>query len=256
VTAIEQLPTWPRRHFQQGGGDAQLFYKIHGTFTALPAISRTKYRCDGVPAGCDLQIHSRVSAPDVLNFGLEEGWIGREFRDQQPALATEVARTEHCLVLRGLVADPETLDYLRDTVGLVMALLESGGIAVFDPQIFRWWSVDEWRTRAFDPMGAVPRHHVVILVSDEPDQHGRWYHTRGMRKFGRPDISVRHVPPAQEAAVEDLCNRFIEMQAFGAVIQEGQPIKVSGLPSGWRCRHRGDLEDPDFNNVHVEIGPG
>jgi len=46
------------------------------------------------------------------------------------------------------------------------------------------------------------------------------------------------------------------MQAFGAVVPEGQPIEMSSLPDGWRCFHRGSLDDPDFNNRHIEIGPG
>jgi hypothetical protein len=256
VAGADPLPSWPRRHFQPGGGDAFLFYKVHGTFVEAPAISRTKYRCAGVPDGCGLQAYGRAAAPDVLQLGLDDGWIGREFRTQHPALAERVANTDQCLVLRGAVPDPETLDCFRDVVGLVMALIDAGGIAVFDPQMLKWWSADEWRTNAFEPMGAVPRHHVVILVSDEPDGGGRWYHTRGMRKFGRPDLSVHHVPAALDVVVKDLCDRFIEVQAFGSVIPDGQPIKMSGLPSGWHCRHRGDLDDPDFNNVHVEIGPG
>ena len=189
-----------------------------------------------------------------MGFGLEDGWIGREFRAEQPRLAAQVANTEQCLVSQGMVPDPDSLDYFRDAVGLVTALLDGGGIAVFDPQMFKWWSADEWRSKAFEPNGAVPRHHVVILVSDEPGGKGRWYHTRGLRKFGRPDLSVHHVPPKLEDCVQDLCNRFIEMQAFGAVIPEGQAIKMNGLPSGWRCTHGGDLDDPDFNNVHIEIG--
>lgn len=48
-------------------------------------------------------------------------------------------------------------------------------------------------------------------------------------------------------------NRFIEFQAFGGVIEEGIEIRMEGLPSGMTCHHAGDLEDPDFNNVHVEI---
>jgi hypothetical protein len=136
-----------------------------------------------------------------------------------------------------------------------MALLESGGFAVFDPHMFKWWSVEEWRQRAFDPAGPVPRHHVVILVSDEPDGRSRWYHTRGMLKFGRPDISVRNVVPALENVVKDLCERLIEMQAFGAVVPEGQEIKMNGVPRGWRCWGGGDLDDPEFNNRHIEIRP-
>jgi len=54
----------------------------------------------------------------------------------------------------------------------------------------------------------------VILTSEEPDRPGLWYHTRGLRMFGRPDLSVRGVSPELEPAAQDLFNRFIEMQAF------------------------------------------
>jgi hypothetical protein len=157
--------------------------------------------------------------------------------------------------LAGEVPDPANLDYFRDAVGLVMALLESGGIGVFDPHMFKWWSPEEWRQSAFDPAGPVPRHHVVILTSEDSEPGLKWYHTRGMRKFGRPDLSVHAVTPDIQAGVEDLFNRFIEMLAFGAVVPDGQPIRMASLPQGWRCFHRGTLEDPDFNNTHLEIGP-
>ena len=181
--------------------------------------------------------------------------FAREFRRLEGALAKRVSATEQCLVLRGVVPDPRTFDHFRDAVGLVTALLESSGIAVFDPHMFKWWSADEWRERAFEPAAPVPRHHVVILVSEAPDGASRWYHTRGMLKFGRPDISVHGVTPELEPAVVDLCNRFIEMQALGGVVAEGQEVRMKALPPGWTYRHVDDLDDPDFNNWHVEIGP-
>ncbi len=74
-----------------------------------------------------------------------------------------------------------------------------------------------------------------------------------MLKFGRPDISVHGVTPDQYEAVQDLCNRFIEMLAFGAVVPDGQVIRMAGLPE-WTCKTLGDLDDPDFNNHRIEIG--
>jgi hypothetical protein len=251
----ENLASWPRPHFQPGGGDAFLFYKVHGSFSSSPQVSRSRHRCAGVPHDCHLSIHRGDTASDLLRLGLDEGYIADGFRREDPALFEAVSSTDQCVVLRGDVADPATLDYFRDAVGLVTAVLESGGVAVFDPQMFKWWTPEEWRERAFEPAGPVPRHHVVILVSEEPGADLRWYHTRGMRKFGRPDLSIHHVPFDLREAVEDLCNRFVEMQAFGSVIPEGQEIRMKSLPEGWICRHGGDVEDPDFNNVHVEIGP-
>jgi hypothetical protein len=50
-----------------------------------------------------------------------------------------------------------------------------------------------------------------------------------------------------------LCGRFIEHQAFGAVIPEGQSVRMASLPPDGVAHHGGDLDDPDFNNVHVEL---
>jgi hypothetical protein len=122
---------------------------------------------------------------------------------------------------------------------------------VADPQQFELYDPERWHREIFDPATPNVHKHVKILFSDEPD--GRWYHTRGLRKFGRPDLSVRGVPAEYFDGVVDLCNRFIELQALGGWIPEGQEIRIKSLPHGLRCHHAGNLEDPDFNNAHVEI---
>ena len=77
---------------------------------------------------------------------------------------------------------------------LITHFLDHGGVAVYDPQMFEWWSPKKWRERIFSPAGPVPRHHTVILVSEDAPGT-EWIHTRGLRKFGRPDLSVHRVPP-------------------------------------------------------------
>lgn len=170
-------------------------------------------------------------------------------------LARTVESSEECIILRGVVRDPHSLDYLRDAVGLVMALVDSGGIAVFDAHAFQWWSGEEWRLKVFEQPFVAPHQHVSLMASEEQEPERRWYHTRGMIKFGRPDLSVHNVEPELEAGVEALCNRLIESQVLGAVVAEGEAVRMRSLPPGWRCRHRGSLDDPDFNNRHIEIGP-
>ena len=48
------------------------------------------------------------------------------------------------------------------------------------------------------------------------------------------------------AAASGLCNRLIETQAYGGVIPDG-PIE------GMIAHTTGSLEDPDFNDVHIEL---
>src|SRR5207245_7354151 len=94
--------------------------------------------------------------------------------------------------------------------------------------------------------------HSVILFSDEPDGT-RWYHTRGLRKFGRPDLSMHGVRADYESAVIEMFNRLILLQAEGHRIAEGPEIHMASLPSGLTCHRSGSVDDPDFNNVHLEI---
>ncbi|MBP7867028.1 MAG: hypothetical protein KA419_13885 [Acidobacteria bacterium] len=246
-----ELDSWGRKYYEPGGGDALLFYVVYGRADTTAPLSRSNYRSDGIPAGLDVMAYGPQSNPEVPGSFLE-GYLWEQLRSEKPEMAENISAQDSCIILRGTFPDPPDLNYLRDTIGLITHFLDHGGVAVYDPQMFQWWSPDKWRQRIFDPAGPVPRHHTVILVSG--DSGGtEWLHTRGLRKFGRPDLSIPRVPEFQKNAFIDLCNRFIELQAFGGVIPEGQRIRMPSLPDGLVCHHEGDLEDPDFNNVHVRI---
>jgi hypothetical protein len=243
---------WSRPYYKQPSGKPFVFYVVYGKFGEMPALSMSKYRSVGVPKGCHLSNYdSQQHAKALATF--QDIHVWKEFQKRDASLGKDVSKSTQAMILQGEVDDCPTLNYLRDAIGLLTFLLDHGGIVIFDPQMFHWWPPDEWRARIFDPADSVPTHHVVILTSPEPASSLTWFHTRGMRKFGRPDLSVHHVPAQCHKAVIDMCNRFIEFQAFGGVIEEGQAIKMKTLPKGMICRHGGDLEDPDFNNVHVEI---
>jgi hypothetical protein len=242
---------WHRPRYASGGDDAFLFYVVYGPAQSEIEISRNQYRCDGLADGISLSQHSVAEHSEVIRR-FREGDLWERFGPEDPRLAQAILAETHCTVISGQVADPSSLNYFRDTIGLVTYFLDHGGIAVYDPQMLRWWSAAEWRDEVFAPAAPLPRRHVVILASPE-DDGTTWFHTRGLRKFGRPDLSIRRVPAAGHAAATDLCDRFIELQAFGALIPEGQEIRMSGVPEGMRCVRRGDENDPDFNNAHVEI---
>ena len=245
------LADWPRANYEAGGGEPFLFYVVFGATGEELTLSRRQYRCDGIPGGMELRSYGSGSHPEVLD-SFRSGYLWEELNRTAPAVAAAIAAQQNCIVLRGELADVPNLNYFRDTIGLVAYLLDNGGVAVFDPQSLKWWSAEAWKETVFGPGKPSPREHVVILVSDEPDGT-YWLHTRGLRKFGRPDLSMHKVPLQYRDAVVDLFNRFIELEANGGVISEGQQVQMQALPSGMYCVHRGSLDDPDFNNVHVEV---
>ncbi len=277
------LPDWPRSQYQPGGAEAFLFFAVYGRFTTVLQIPGAVYRTAGLPAGITIRKLSRAQSPE---FPFSTGPIGELLQPKQPALFAALQEAPECAIIQGAVPDPSNLNYLRDTVGLVMFFLENGGVAVMDPQQFKLYDAARWRAEIFEPEPPHLNRHVVILVSEErghsspapgveeegaegqlvsslappaaagvaPTAAGRlWIHTRGLHKFGRPDLSVRHVPRGQQVAAIELCNRFIQLQAQGGLISEGQEIRMASLPPGLVCHHTGRIEDPDFNNVHVEM---
>jgi hypothetical protein len=245
---------WSREYYEAGGADPFLFYVIYGPVRCEVPLSQAKYRCKGVPQGLETTAHE-LPGPEMID-AFRRGFLWEQLVCVEPELASAVAACRQFWIVKGSVGDPPDLSYLRDAVGLVTYLLDCGGVSVFDPQMFRWWSAKDWRELVFEPDAPVPQKHTTLLVSEEPDGT-EWVHSRGLRKFGRSDLSVHNVPATHREAVLDLCNRFIEYQIQGGLIPEGQEIRVGTLPAGMLCHHQGCVDDPEFNNVHVEIAwPG
>ena len=113
----EPLPDWPRPHYRQPGGKPFLFYVVYGTFGAFPALSAGEYRSGGIPDGFELARYEAEQHADVL-ARCQEGYLWEQLQSQNPNLASQVVASSGCLILRGDVEDSDSLNYLRDTVGL------------------------------------------------------------------------------------------------------------------------------------------
>ena len=249
------MSDWARPEFRPGGGEAFVFLLAFGDIDISTPLGKTAYRSEGVPDGFELlQFHRDRQSESYRDFLLDRAF--RLAEKESPELAVSAREGPYCVLLRGLAHDPPTLDYLRASVGVVAYLVDRGATVVFDPQIFQFWDAATWKATVFDPARPVPHEHVVILASPMNDAKLAgpvWYHTRGMRTFGRPDLSVKDVGPQWQLAVAELFNRFIEHQALGAVIPEGKTIRFGDLPPGGECRHAGGADDPHFHNAHVEL---
>ena len=246
------MTSWPRPHFEAGGGDPFLFYVMYGEFPQTLSPSRQQYRTNGLPEGLAAMKYDDASHPEVRS-GFLEGYLWDLLREEDASLAEVVQRAPACFILKGAPTRAETLDYLRDVVGLLTYLFDHGGVGLYDPFMFKWWSSEEWRRRIFEADEPVAHRHVTVLASEDEGPDRQWLHTRGMQKFGRPDLSIRAVPGNYRSAVLDLVNRLINLQAYGGVISDGQLIRSESLPDDMSCHHGGSPDDPDFNNVHVEI---
>lgn len=245
------LPAWQRPHWQPSDEEIVVQYFVYGSFGSGRAPSQD-YGSPGLPKGVTLSSHRQADLASWDGNPLH-GALGQLLeRDDSQAYAL-ASQAPQVLILHGRFPDRKDTGYLRDTLGVLAALLDVGGVAVVDPQLLSVFSAETWRRRYLVKDGAPVRSHLLILRDDDAQQERHWVHTRGMRLFGRPDLSVRHVPDAGLDRAGLLVERLAQLQALGARLEEGQSIDVDGLPGGLTAHLGGSFEHPQFNNRYVEF---
>lgn len=242
---------WSRPHWSRDEAKAMLLYFVFGQFAGELRLDLSGNSSAGLPPGVEMHRIPKALLAHWEGHPLR-GALGGVLRDGNPD-AFEAARTANeCLMLRGELPDPDSLGYLRDTLGVIAALLDTGGVAVVDPQILQIFTADDWRTRFAGADRSAPRNHVLVLCQDE-DADLAWVKTRGMRKFARPDVSIRRVPQGEVQHAGAVAARLAELQARGMRFGEGSTVEVEGVSGGLKVARGGSLDDPGFNNVHLAL---
>lgn len=244
------LPSWPRPNFTPNAGQPFLLFAVFGGFDLSLPIDRMRYRAAGVPAGCELLLYDRGRQPSSFDqLRRSVAWDLAEA--ESPDLARMAAAAPQFVFLRGHVKPSATLDYLRDAVGIVQYLCDRGGQTIFDPHTIQFWRPADWQARLFEPAKPVPHEHVLILETEDAEA-GAWIHTRGLRKFGRPDLSVHGVGQNFRDKIIELFNYYVEYLASGGTIQTGDRVTLAGLPPGGTFQVDPRLDHEDFHNAHAE----
>lgn len=252
MTDASITPDWPRPYFQPGDEEATLLFFVFGSFAEDLVIPSARYASRGLPAGVGLTRYQNTVLARWEGYPLA-GALGEILKEENFEAYERARKAPHVLGIRGQVADSNSLDYLRDTLGVIAGLLDVGGAVVIDPQLLSLFDAADWRRHYMIEGGAPPRNHVLILCSEDEVQGRNWVHTRGMRKFARPDISLRNVPTDAVDRAGVLAERMVEMQALGAHFVDGQAMDVEGVADDIGVRVGGSVEDPAFNNTHVEL---
>lgn len=243
-------PDWTRPHWERDAAKALLVYFVFGGFANVPDLATLAFGL-ALPEGFSLRRMPRASFLQWQGNPLRGG-LGESLRADDPETFEQASQSFACLVLRGEIDDSPTLDYLRGALAVQGALLDAGAVAIIDPQMLEIFSPGRWRERYAGSGASVPRRHVLILQHGESDGAVR-VKTHGLRKFARPDISIRGVPAAAVQQAGGVAARLVELEARGMRLGDGSRIAVEGVPGGLEVRHGGSVDDPEFNNTHVEL---
>lgn len=243
------IPAWQRPHWHASDEDILLQFYVFGKFEAV-RVPSSDYGSPGLPAQIESTSHYQNALRQWDGYPLK-GPMGRMFKTDAPAAYQLALDAPEVMVVRGSLKDSESTGYLRDTLGVLAGMLDIGGVAILDPQILSLLDADAWRRKYLIRDGAPIRNHLLILRDGESTPDHSWIHTRGMRKFGRPDISIRNVPDHAVNRAGMLCEKLAELQALGVHFEDKQTLDIDGIPAGVQVRLGGGLEDPQFNNSFV-----
>jgi hypothetical protein len=245
---------WERFYFEKSYKTPFLFYVLFGTDNISKlVVSKSKHNIDEMPNELEIINYCKLKNNEHKNYidGFCNEHLGRFLKEKNDFLYGKVNFCNNATVIKGEFGDNNSLNYLKNTVGIIQAIIETNIIAVLDLQIFEWFEPEEWSRKFFEPKSPVPYDHVKILWSN--DSNFIWLHTRGMRKFGRPDISIRKVIPGKKELGVEIINRYIQAFAYGLAPDETKKIGIKGIKEGVYGKVLGDYENLDFNNFYFEI---
>ncbi|MCI8304093.1 MAG: hypothetical protein HFF52_05635 [Lawsonibacter sp.] len=240
-----------RPYYQDTGRRPYLYYAVIGIDgEAELEISRSRHRVDEVPAGLVVSAFRRSEHAAEMDQ-LLGGVLGQVLERQDKALYEKAMAGKNWLILQGSVQKDDTLDYLRNAVGIVQAALDMGADAVLDLLALRLIPPQGWNGPFASPFS--PWEHVAFLWS--PMEDGSfWLHTRGMLKFGRPDIGLEGVPQSEQGRAMDIFRQMVFYGAQGAVFTENTKLHISRHTACMlHPELTGQMDDPDYNNEHYRM---
>jgi hypothetical protein len=246
---------WERIYFKNPYEKPFLFYVLFGTekVSALN-VSKSRHNVDGAADELKIINYNKMHSEEHKNHieGFYNEYLGRFLKEKSGLLYEKVINCDNVTVVTAEFEDCNTLNYLKNAIGVIQAIIETNVTAILDIQILKWLEPEEWTKRYFEPKAPNVFNHVTLLSSNNND-NSIWLHTRGMRKFGRPDLSIKKATKNKEDLGIEIIKRFIRAFAYGLIPDETKEIKLKNMEKGVYGKLLGNYENLDFNNYYFEI---
>ena len=244
---------WEREYYSKEFEPAFIFFAIYGIENSELKLSKADHNIDEYPQGLDIRFYDKSKSVEEKDYieGFLTGSMGGILEKDAAKLYRETLEAQNMAIVSGSFSDTSSLKYLKNSIGVIKALSENRAVSILDVQTFKFYTPEEWSKIYFEPRSPQLFEHVSLLYSLESD--GIWLHSRGMRTFGMPDISLVGWPQDRFSEAQEIANRFIEMYAKGQYPKNNREIVIEGLPSGMKTELKGNYDDFDFNNYYIQI---
>ena len=213
-------------------------------------------------AFCDQQVVDKLEESHIIHPGLEiaalsashfrSGSDWTAWQQEHHAAAEQAQAAPLAVALHGQVAQHESLDYLRDSLEVMTSLIGHGAVAVYDAVTQTWYDSTAWERMVDQGTLLNPFDHVRVIDNPDEDETS-WLRTQGLRKFGRPDVSVRTVKAAHRDGAHKMLDRFVNHLALGGLPEQGREVTMEGLGTYRFGTVEGGPDNSTFHNHFVEL---
>lgn len=218
--ADEQVAVWPRPYFKQGEQSTKLFFVCFGKAPLADApLTLERFGLPSAELAKQVQLLEHRRATERAWF---ENWWSDAFGviaatdlgDDLPLLTT----SDVCFTLSLELPDQANLAPLQSVWGLSRWLCARGVDVVLDVHAFRF------RTRAdvdaLDFSASDAQRDVKLVLESEPSEAGaHLMHTRGLCKFGRPEL-LCFIQPDDAGLMGRVLNQLARTLMEGALTSQ------------------------------------
>jgi hypothetical protein len=221
------VPTWQRSGFQPGGAPNvfQLFCFSAGALKADLPLSASRF---GLPEGAMKFVEIR-ELPRAVDSAWFDGFRSGSLRAiASLALGGDVSALDAATQLTAVLIsrqDDKDLAHVQAGWAVTQWLIARGVSVVLDAQTNRFWKADD--VADWPPVRPFAlSNDVNLIVEGEPTDPTATIHTRGMQKFGRPDLVVRDAPSDRWDAVSGLIRALAAQLVDGRVLKAGDVVRL------------------------------
>jgi hypothetical protein len=222
---------WSRPAWSAGGGEAEVVYVAFSELP-LPQALRLDRARHGLPAD-QLPPQVRLLAFDQQQHadwirGFFDGALGTLGAKALGWSEPPIARAQHAFLIRGTFADPSDLSYLQACRALLRALAWGGAFCAVDAHSHVWVSGEDLRAEAVDAPFDALDHVALIFETDGDESWGHVAHSRGLRKFGRPDVVLTRLTEEHGERVGHLLAPIVRHLCDGHRLGPGGTVSGPG----------------------------
>ncbi|WP_436531283.1 hypothetical protein [Actinoplanes sp. HUAS TT8] len=132
-----------------------------------------------------------------------------------------------CYSITVAVEDPADLSHLQLAWAVASAITAAGAFVVLDVHAASWLPGPAVASLASDRPFTVQREISLTAETEARPGFGHPVHTRGLIKFGRPDL-VTGVPAEDIEQTGRILNHLSRMLAEGVTLVPGQQFRIDG----------------------------